>query len=240
MRLMFVAATLLPLAACGNGDEGPGVAGSGSGNTRSYAVDGFTEVGLDGPDDAQVSVGASFSVRAEGEAKVLDRLRIERKGDTLRIGRRRDGFFGSDGDGTARIFVTMPAITGARLAGSGNMSVDRAAGETMAMSLAGSGNMNVAALAVKRAEMSIAGSGNVRAGGTADALHIKIAGSGNVAAEALRANAAEVSIAGSGDVKARVTGNAKVKVAGSGDVDLGPDARCETRMMGSGAVRCGG
>ena len=42
-------ALLLPLAACGNAfssDSSPGVTGTGSGDTRSYPVDGFTTVAL--------------------------------------------------------------------------------------------------------------------------------------------------------------------------------------------------
>ena len=45
----FLIAALLPLAACGNGDDDrPGIAGTGSGNARSYAADGFTRIAAAG------------------------------------------------------------------------------------------------------------------------------------------------------------------------------------------------
>lgn len=240
MRFLVAATVaLLPLAACANHDDAPGIPGSGSGGTRSYAVDGFTAISLAASDDVAVSVGPGFSVRAEGSGDVLDKLRIEKTGDTLRIGRRRSGWFGGMSNGSAKVYVTMPAITAASLAGSGDLAVDRASGDALALSLAGSGNLSVAAIAVRRAEVSIAGSGNVSAAGDADELRVKIAGAGDVRAGQLKVRGADVSIAGSGGVHAAVNGHATVNIMGSGDVDLGPNATCETKTMGSGRVRCG-
>lgn len=240
MRLSIVAITaLLPLVACGTHDSGPGIAGTGSATSRSYAVDGFTAIGLAGPDDVVVSVGPGFSVRAEGDAKVLDRLRVERDGTTLTIGRRHDGLFGGMGTGSAKIYVTMPAITGANLAGSGDLSIDRASGDALDLSLAGSGDLSVAALAVKAADIAISGSGKVTLAGEAEQVRAKIAGSGDVKGGELTARGADIAIAGSGGVKLAVKGHATVKVTGSGDVDLGREATCDSKMMGSGSVRCG-
>lgn len=235
VRALAAALALLPLAACGGHDRGPGAAG-GTGNARSYTLAGFTDVGLTGPDDASISIGPAFSVRAQGDAAVLDRLAIERSGSTLKIGRR-SGM--STDAGVARVFVTMPAIEGASVAGSGDMTIDKVTGDAMAMQVSGSGSLAAKDLAVKRAQVSISGSGNVSAAGTTQMLTVRVAGSGNLDAGDLKASGAEISVAGSGSVKAAVAGQARVKVMGSGDVDLGPDATCETSTMGTGEVRCG-
>jgi hypothetical protein len=240
----YLFAALLPLAACGNiggdDDQGGGVQPTGSGNARSFQVSDFTGVELAGPDDVDVRVGAGFSVRAEGDEDQLAKLKVERDGDTLKIGRiKRGGFSWSSGDGV-KVYVTMPRITAAELAGSGNLSVDRAEGAAFEGELAGSGNLSIAQLAVREAKLEIAGSGGIKAGGTTGALKIEIAGSGDVDAAGLSASSADISIAGSGNIRAKVAGPAKVSIMGSGDVDLGPDAKCSTTKMGSGEVRCGG
>ena len=122
MRLIALLATL-PLAACSyhsNSDSKPGVAGSGSGDARSYPVADFTGVALHGSDNVDVRVGSAFSVRAEGPAKELDKLKIEKVGDTLRVARREGNLFNwSSDDKAVTIHVTMPRITGADVAGSG-------------------------------------------------------------------------------------------------------------------------
>lgn len=227
------------LSACSIGhDDGPGVTPTGSGTSRTYAVDGFSRIDLGGSDDVDVRAGTGFSVRAEGPSDELDRLRIARDGNTLEIGRKRS-FFGWGSSSKVKVYVTLPQLTEANIAGSGTMAVDRVEGGRFEGNIAGSGDLNIAALATETADVSIAGSGNVRAGGTVKRLEVSIAGSGSLDAAGLRVGEAKVSVAGSGDVRAAVSGQAKVDLMGSGDVDLGAEAVCRVSKMGSGSVRCG-
>ena len=229
------------LAACSmswNDDkDGPGVQGSGSGASRTYAVADFSGVELRGSDDVDVRVGAGFSVRAEGPTDELNKLRIDRDGDTLEIGRRKGDSWGHHDK--VKVFVTLPRLAQATVAGSGTMAVDRVEGATFAATVAGSGDLGITAMAVDEAELSIAGSGDLAAAGTAKAVTIDIAGSGDLTAPKLVAQQAKVSIAGSGGVRAAVEGTAEVSILGSGDVDLGKAAKCTVSKMGSGSVTCG-
>jgi hypothetical protein len=234
---------LLALAACGNAggddDDGtPGIPAQGAGSTRTFAVDGFRQIELAGSDDVDVRVGPGFTVRAEGEPADLDRLKVTKEGDTLKLRRRNaSGLF--SGGKAIKLFVTLPQLDGATIAGSGDMTIDRVAGRGFKGVSAGSGSFAIGQLAVDSADFSIAGSGNVKAAGQTKALKLSVAGAGDLQASGLTAASADVSIAGSGSVRARVAGSAKVTIMGSGDVDLGPDARCQSTQMGSGTVRCG-
>ncbi|MGN6619667.1 MAG: head GIN domain-containing protein [Sphingomonas sp.] len=240
-KLMLLA--VLPLAACtGHGQVDENAAGaqaSGAGTARSYAVADFTAVDLRGSDDVDVRVGGAFSVRAQGPADVLDQLEIVKNGDTLRVGRKPGSHFSWGGGHDAKIFVTMPSITGASIAGSGDMSIDKAAGGSFSGSTSGSGDLSITQLAVDSADLSIAGSGDVTAAGAAKQVTLSVQGSGTIDAAGLTAGAADVSTAGSGDIKATVNGHAKVSMMGSGDVDLGGGATCDVSKMGSGEVTCG-
>lgn len=243
MSQIVLSVLALPLAACsvsvGGGDDGaPGVAAQGSGGTRTYAVADFSAVELRGADSVDIRVGPGFSVRADGDPEVLDRLKITREGDAIRIGRvRTEGW--SWGGKNARISITMPALAATSAAGSGDITVDRVEGNRFKGATAGSGSLRVDQLAVREAVFDLAGSGDVKASGRADAVRISIAGSGDVDAGGLTAQSANISVAGSGSVRAEVKGTAKVNVMGSGDVELGGGAKCEINKMGSGEVRCG-
>lgn len=229
----------LAVGGCSVGsDDGPAITPTGSGTTRTYPAEGFNTIELAGSDDVDVRAGTAFSVRAEGPSDELDQLRIVRDGDTLSIGRKHRAF-GWGGHGKVKVFVTLPRLAEASIAGSGTMTVDRIEGGSFEGNIAGSGDLNIATLSVDEAEVSIAGSGNVRAGGAVKRLEVSVAGSGSFDAAGLRAARAEVSVAGSGDVRAAVGGEAKVELMGSGDVDLGAQARCRVSKMGSGSVRCG-
>lgn len=233
---------LVPLAACSfstrSDTEGPGVKSQGSGSTRTFAVADFTGIDLRGADDVDVRVGTGFSVRAEGPTEDLDKLRIDLDGSTLNVGRKtRTGMNWGKGS-KVKVFVTLPRLTGANVAGSGTLAIDRVEGSRFDGGVAGSGNLRIAALQVDNADFSIAGSGDAIAAGTAKALKIEIAGSGSIDGRSLRAQSARVEIMGSGSATAVVEGPAKVDMMGSGDVDLGPAARCTVSKMGSGTVRC--
>lgn len=237
MRLLVPAlASLALLSACSIGDrDEPGIAGTGSGDTRSYAATGFDEVEAAGPDNVEVRVGPNYSVRAQGSAAALERLRIRVEDSKLTVARRS----GDDNDGgAARIVVTLPRLTGASVAGSGDLRVDKVEAAEFEGAIAGSGNLTLGAVQLEELELNIAGSGTIRAGGRARRLEVNIAGSGRIDAPGLTAQGGEVSIAGSGDVRANVDGAAKVEVMGAGNVDLGPRARCEVTRMGAGSVRC--
>ena len=248
-HIALLAAASLSVAACSGRshteDSPPGNHGSGSGTSRTFQAADFTGVELRGSDDVDVRTGAAFSVRAEGPSEELDKLKIVRVGDTLRIGRiDHDGLswddFGHHDGQHVKIYVTLPRLAEASIAGSGDMTVDKVEGTKFTGSTAGSGNLLVGASAGDSADLSIAGSGDMTIKGSAKQLGIDIAGSGSVDGSGLKAQGAKVSIAGSGDARADVTGPATVSVMGSGDVDLGSGAKCSTSKMGSGDVHCGG
>src|SRR3546814_5610277 len=70
---------------------------------------------------------------------------------TLKVGRRGNSVsWGGDKGRAIKIMVTMPALRGASVAGSGNLSVDRVEGDDFAASASGSGNLTIGA--IKRSE----------------------------------------------------------------------------------------
>ena len=231
--------TLLPLAACSGTARSEGTPPSGTGGNRTFAVDGFSAVDAAGPDDVDVRVGSGFSVRAEGDPKILDKIEIVREGDTLKVRRKNDTGFSWGGNSRgAKIYVTMPRMTAASTTGSGNMTVDHIDGEKFQASATGSGDLNVGSLNVQTVALSVTGSGNLGTAGTAKTGSFSVAGSGDIDAPKLSLGDASVSVMGSGGVTATVSGPANVNVMGSGDVTLTGGAKCTTSKMGSGEVSC--
>ena len=242
MRTVMMIAAALPLMACGAvASTGSGEPAAGTGTTRAFSTKDFDTIELSGADDVAVTIGAGFSIRAEGPTEELDKLELVKDRGTLKIGRQRNsvGWNWSEGGKGVKVYVTLPRLAAAAIAGSGDMSIDRIDGGDFSGAVAGSGDLTIGALKVGVAKLSIAGSGDISASGTAQAIDVSIAGSGNVAAPRLKAAKADVSIAGSGDVEADVNGDASVSIVGSGSAMLGANARCKVSKMGSGDVRCG-
>lgn len=240
MRLAALV-SMIALAACSATNAQENEESGGPAVQRTYALTGFDAVGSGGSQDVIVTVGGQHSVRAEGDADVLDRLDIKVEDGTLKIGHKKgsDWSFGWGKDRPrTRIFVTMPAIRSAAVAGSGDMKIDRVQGDSFKASVAGSGDIEIAQMQVGEAKFSIAGSGDIKAAGTAERSSASIAGSGDIDIGGVQVRTASASIAGSGDIRIHASETADISIVGSGNVDVAGSARCTVSKRGSGEVRC--
>jgi hypothetical protein len=209
---------------------------------RSYPVGPFTGLEVSGPFDVKVVTGKAVSVAARGDQKLLDETEVLVKDGKLLIRpKKTKGWFNgmSWGSRKATVFtVSVPALDSASVRGSGDIDIDRVAGERFAGAIAGSGNLRLPQVAVKQLALAIAGSGEIRAAGAAQRASYEIAGSGDLDASNLKASDAEAKIAGSGDIRAQVTGQANASISGSGDIEIRGGARCQSSTRGSGDIRC--
>ena len=238
LRSLAAVAAASALAGCHvDGGEGGGAT-----VTKNYSVGNFSAIEVAGPYDVEVRTGSNVSVSATGSERLLDRTEVEVKGDKLVI-HPENGHsffhFGWGHHGKAHFTVTVPQLSGATIAGSGGISVDKVTGNSFEGEIAGSGGLQLASVDVQSLKFSIGGSGGIKAGqGKAKAVNYDIAGSGSIDAGGIAAEQAKVSIAGSGSVKANATSTADVDVMGSGDVNVTGGAKCNVSKAGSGNVRC--
>jgi hypothetical protein len=231
------AAAFVGLAACSEGRA----ESAGSAVSRSYQVGAFNGLEVSGPFDVKVVTGKSIGVAARGPQKLLDGTEVLVKDGKLMIRPKKTGWLGQMNwkSREATVFtVSVPALQSASITGSGDIEIDRVAGDRFQGRIAGSGGLRLPRVAVKELGLSIAGSGGITAVGQAQTATYTIAGSGDMDVSSLVANNASAEISGSGDIKANVTGTAKARVAGSGDISIRGGARCESRTAGSGDIRC--
>src|SRR5688572_9469388 len=251
MRATIIVMSVLALAACSRGadahegDREGAAPSSGTATARTYQVEDFAKIAVEGPHDVNVTVGGAVSVRAEGSAEAMEKLDIRVENGRLIVGGKKKGknggwFNHSTDKDKVVVTVTVPSLAAASVEGSGDIRVDKVQGEEFEGEIAGSGDLEIGDVRVKRAEFSIAGSGGIRAKGAVESSEVSIAGSGDVDVSGLQARTAEISIAGSGGVRAHATETADVEIMGSGDVTMTGAAKCSVSKMGSGNVQCGG
>jgi hypothetical protein len=216
-------------------DAGPAV-------SRNYQVGNFEQIEVAGPYEVQVRTGANPSVSANGSQKLLEKTVVEVKNGKLiiRPGQKRSwfNFGGWSTHGKATMMVTVPQLTGATIAGSGGIRIDKVKADDFKGVVAGSGDLDVGTLDVQDLKVDIAGSGSIKGAGKAASAKYDIAGSGDVDAAQLQTEDIKVSIAGSGSVRAHATRTADVDIMGAGDVDISGGAKCKINKAGSGDVRC--
>lgn len=213
------------------------VATSAAAAGRPFDASGFDKVALGGSDDVVIRQGSAFAVVATGDAADLERLEVLVEKGTLKIGRKK-GNWGWNNSKDVVVSVTMPALRGVAVSGSGDLKADKGAADAFDIHVAGSGSAAVAALDARTLNVSVSGSGDVTSSGRCGALNVRVAGSGDVALANLKCTNTAISIAGSGDVAAHATGQADIRIAGSGDVTITGGAKCSKRVAGSGNVAC--
>lgn len=238
MRSLAIAGAVVLLGAC----SASGAQGNEARHhaQRNFPVGTFDKIALSGSPDVVVTVGGAPSVRAEGDARTVERLEVTVENGQLHIGLRNGAswsWFGHH-DGVT-VYVTAPSLAAASIAGSGDMRIDRAEGPRFTGSVSGSGGLTVAAVRAPETSFSLTGSGDVRASGASQHASLSIVGSGDIDLSGLQAADANISLTGSGDASIHATGTAAVELMGSGDVTVTGGAHCTISKAGSGDVRCG-
>lgn len=239
-KLFLVPVAAVALSACNFSvnAEDKRLSFDGKAITTSAATTGsFTKIEAVGPDNIVFVTGDAFSIKAVGDADEIAKLRYAMDNGTIIIGREKGQWWGSDSN-SVTITVTAPVLAAASLAGSGDFTADKMAGDEVSVELAGSGNAKVGEVLAKKLEGEIAGSGDVSLAGKVDKADYDIAGSGSIDAVRLASTDADVSIAGSGNVNLTASGKVEASIAGSGNVNVSGGAKCSSSSMGSGKVSC--
>jgi hypothetical protein len=206
---------------------------------RSYSVGGFDRVSNSTPFDVYVHTGKAPSAHAAGDDRAIDRLQIEVVGGELRVATKQGSWFGWHwGNQRARIDVTVPAISGANLAGPGNLNIDLVRGRAFTAQLSGPGNINVGAIQAGDIELRLSGPGDISIAGHGGHGTFHVSGPGDIRAAGLTVQNANVSISGPGNVRANVTGSADVTVSGPGDAHLTGGAHCTIHKSFPGDATC--
>lgn len=233
---------------------------------KSFPVKVLQVENLNGALSIDVADGGPVQLDVKGLQWKVDRLRIETRGDVLRIKDQPEGkvwdwhnwlnFNNNDAESSKKLNVriVIPRGMAVRVKGIvGPASIGNTYGPltfeaegssesrigsvaNAEVSSAGSGRIFVGDVAGSL-HAEVAGSGNIRTG-NAGALHAEIAGSGNIAVGSV-ATQSHIEIAGSGDVNvAAVRGPTHVEIAGSGSANIadGVADPFHVEIVGSGDV----
>ena len=91
--------------------------------TKNYDIADFTRISASAGVEVEATVGGEYSVRAEGAAENIERLKIKKSGSTLKIGRERTGFNFRWRGGAPTVYVSLPALEEANTSSGAEFSV---------------------------------------------------------------------------------------------------------------------
>jgi len=206
--------------------------------TRGYSITSFDAIRVEAPVTVALTTGKGASARAEGDADMLERLRLDVSGRllTVRVARTPSDQAG----GRATITLSTGMVNRIVLVGGGSIAINRLAGQRAEIVSGGNGDVTVGAVDVDQLSIGLAGGGKVGLAGRAGMATIRVTGPGAVAAEALYIRNANVSNEGPGRIGLDAAVTAKVTASGAGDVMVTGKAACTVVNRGTGRIACGG
>ena len=195
--------------------------------TRTLAWTGGEQLTIDLPVDVTYVQGDEAGVVVRGPKAAAERVRLvdgrltmsssdEEERGYIRWGR--GGIRVWSETERVRITVTAPSVSSFRIAGSGDLTIERYDRPSLALLVDGSGDVEAPT-------------------GRTDKVDLRINGSGDVDLAGLAVRDATVDVAGSGEVRVGPTGAVDIDITGSGDVDLTRrPASVQQDISGSGDV----
>lgn len=180
---------------------------------QSYSFADFDAIDASAGVDVVLRQGA-FDVRAEGSEKSLERLKLEKRGDTLHIGRKnRSGLsWGSSG----RVTVTVTAPNYAAISASSGSDVD---GE----------NLRMADVAI-----SVTSGADIGLSGSCEALTVSVSSGSDFDGERLQCQTVTASASSGGDADVWAAKSLVGKASSGGAIEVYGDPQSITRDTSSG------
>ena len=206
--------------------------------TRDFPARDFTQVDLRAAAHVTIRTGAGFSVHADGDPELVDRLTAEVRQGVLLLGWT-NGPSVRNNNRHLDVTITMPRTTSVALGGAGSIALDHGSGPAFGANVGGAGSIKIAAVDAPRTVLVMGGAGEIVVAGTTGALEVDGSGVGSIDASALAAKSGHVSLSGTGHVAARVDGPVDVSLSGIGHVTIDGHPVCTVHKSGLGSVRCG-
>jgi len=208
---------------------------------RRFTITSFDKIEVTGPFDVTVTTGRGPSAAASGSPQAMERVSIDVQGRTLRIRPNRSAWGGYPGTsgGPVTIRVSTHELRAATVAGSGNITIDKAKAMRFDASLAGSGRIGISALEADTLSVGLLGSGKIALAGKAKEMVATIKGSGDLEGAGLTAEEAKINADTAGTIALSVRRAASINATGQGDTTIIGKPACQVKAQGSGRVICG-
>jgi hypothetical protein len=215
---------------------------SASAEQRKLLVASFENIQVIGDIDVTVQTGKAPSAVAIGDKRVLDSLKLERIGTTLRV-RLQDIVNNNKGvpmSQPLKVMLSTQAMKDVTVSGNGTLSISQVRQQSaVRLLVAGNGSISVGQLETDRFAANIDGNGRISiANGTARDGRLTINGAGvfeggNVPMRTLR-----LEHIGNAASSANVLEEANIFNRGSGRIDIAGKGTCFIKQAGNAAINC--
>jgi hypothetical protein len=217
--VLFLIAAILTISACDSRVRV--IQGSGNVITETRQVNNFDRIDLSGSGEVIVTQGGSEALTIETDDNVMEYIKAEVEGGTLKLGLVTGIATGFNIQSTTRLvfYVGVDDLTGLTTSGSGEIESDRIETSQLEATVSGSGAIRIADLSASEVKADISGSGEVNLAGEVAFQDVNVSGSGRYLAGDVCSESVKVKVSGSGSATVCATETLDADVSGSGSVN---------------------
>jgi Putative auto-transporter adhesin, head GIN domain len=209
---------------------------------RKLLVSRFENIVVIGDINVTIQTGKSVSGKASGDKRVLDSLKLERTGTTLRI-RLQDIINNDKGRPITeplRVVLTTQQIRDMTVSGNGELMISEVRQPDAArMLIAGGGKITIGRLVSDQFSANIDGNGRIEIdGGLVRDSRVTIVGAGEYQATRLQVRKLRLEHNGNAISSATVEEGTEIYNRGSGNITIGGRGTCFIKLAGAAAINC--
>lgn len=217
-------------------------AGPASAEERKMLVANFENIQVFGDINVEILTGKAPSARVNGDKRVLDALKLERVGMTLRV--RLQGAL-NDAKGAAMtrpvlVQLTTQAIKNMTVAGNGTLTITNVEQtDAVRMLVAGNGSIAVDKLLADKYSGDIDGNGRIAIkNGNVREGKVTLDGAGQFEAPNVKMRNIRLQHSGNGVSTVQAMEEANIFNNGTGTITVGGSGSCFIKQAGSAAINC--
>lgn len=209
---------------------------------RKLLVASFENIVVIGDISVAVQTGKSPSAKASGDKRVLESLKLERVGTTLRV-RLQDIVNNEKGRPITeklRVTLTTQHIRDMTLSGNGDLTISEVRQPTSSRILvAGGGKITIGRLVTDQFSVNIDGNGRIEIGsGSARDSRVTIAGAGEFEGAKMKSRKLRLEHNGNATSTATVEEGTDIYNRGAGNMTIGGKGTCFIKLAGAAAISC--
>jgi hypothetical protein len=191
-----------------------GVRGSGAMKTETRDVSGFSAIDVSGAFEVEIVAQKDFSVEVEADDNLLELIKTEVDGDTLKIRSEKSIKSGSP----LKIRISAPNIE--------------------SLDLSGASKINLVNLSSDSLHLDSSGASKIKIEGTTKTFEVEMSGASKLDAENLKAENVSVDSSGASSAYVYVTGELKADLSGATNVTYsGSPKNVQKKISGASSVK---
>lgn len=209
---------------------------------RKLLVASFENIVVIGDIDVIVQTGKSPSAKASGDKRILDSLKLERVGTTLRL-RLQDIVNNNKGvpiSEPLKVVLTTQAVRDMVVSGNGSLAISAIRQPTSSrMTVSGNGSISVDNLVADQFAATVDGNGKIGiGGGTARDVRVTINGAGGFDGAKMQMRKLRIEHIGNAVSTATVSEGTDIYNRGTGNITIGGKGTCFIKLAGNAAISC--